>query len=287
MAIKVGVVFPQTEIGNDPAVIAEWIRTAESLGFDHVIAFDHVLGASTASRPDWRGPYTSATPFHEPFVLFSFMASITTTIELVTAVIILPQRQTALVAKQSASLDVLSRGRLRLGVGTGWNPVEYEGLGENFNNRGKRSEEQIELLRALWANETITFRGKWHSVTDAGLNPLPIRRNIPIWLGGMDPRVVDRVGRSADGWFPQFRPGVDANEFIGRMRRSAEAAGRDPQSIGVEVMAGGGIDGCAKATDHWRSTGDATHIAYDSMRRGLTGRQHVDELARLAPLIHR
>ena len=283
--MKIGVVFPQTEIGNDPAVVAEWTRTAESLGFDHVIAFDHVLGANTASRPDWRGPYTSATPFHEPFVLFAFMASITTKLELVTAVIILPQRQTALVAKQAASLDVLSGGRLRLGVGTGWNAVEYEGLGENFHNRGKRSEEQIELLRALWANDAITYKGKWHSVTDAGVNPLPAKRRIPVWLGGMDARVVERVGKTADGWFPQFRPGVDANEFLGRMRRAAESAGRDPKSIGVEVMAGGGRDGCAKATDHWRSTGDASHLAYNTMGQGLVGRQHIDEIGRLAALL--
>ena len=283
--MKIGIDFPQTEIGSDPAVIADWTRSAESLGFDHVIAFDHVLGANTASRPDWRGPYTSLTPFHEPFVLFSFMASITTRLGLVTAVIILPQRQTALVAKQAASLDVLSGGRLRLGVGTGWNAVEYEGLKENFHNRGKRSEEQIELLRALWAEPAITFKGRWHSVTDAGVNPLPAKRTIPIWLGGMAPNVVERVGRTADGWFPQFRPGVDANEFLGRMRRAADAAGRDAKSIGVEVMAGGGRDACAKATDHWRASGDATHLAYNTMGQGLTGRQHIEELARLAPLI--
>ena len=283
--MHIGVVFPQTEIGNDPAVVADWTRTAEALGFHHVIAFDHVLGASTKSRPEWRGPYTADTPFHEPFVLFAFMASITTTLELVTAVIILPQRQTALVAKQAASLDVLSAGRLRLGVGTGWNAVEYEALGESFNNRGKRSEEQIELLRELWSSPAINFKGRWHSVTDAGVNPLPARRRIPVWLGGMEPRLVERVGRLADGWFPQFRPGIDADDLLGRMRRHAEDAGRDPRSIGIEVMLGGGMESCAQSLAHWRSKGDATHVAFNLMGQGMTGRAHVDGLHRYAELI--
>ena len=183
--MKFGVVFPQTELGADPDVVAKFATTAEELGFDHLIAYDHVLGANTASRPDWQGPYTSESMFHEPFVLFSYLAGLTTRLELVTAVIILPQRQTSLVAKQAACLDVLSKGRLRLGIGTGWNAVEYEALGENFHDRGKRSEEQIDLLRKLWAEETITYDGRWHKVTDAGLKPLPTERSIPVWLGGM------------------------------------------------------------------------------------------------------
>ena len=200
--MKIGVVFPQTEIGSDPATISRFATTAESLGYDHILAYDHILGASTQSRPDWQGPYTSESMFHEPLVLFSYLAGLTKTIGLVTAVIILPQRQTAVVAKQAACVDVLSNGRLRLGIGTGWNDVEYECLGENFNDRGIRSEEQIDLLRRLWKDEAITYEGKWHKITDAGLNPLPSNKNIPIWLGGMAPQVIDRVARIADGWFP-------------------------------------------------------------------------------------
>ncbi len=207
--MKFGVVFPQTEIGADPDTIVRFATTAEELGFDHLIAYDHLIGASTASRPDWPGPYTSESMFHEPFVLFSYLAGLTQTLELVSAVIILPQRQTALVAKQAACLDVLSKGRLRLGIGTGWNAVEYEALGEDFHDRGRRSEEQIDLMRRLWAEETISYDGRWHHVTDAGLNPLPPKRAIPVWLGGMAPQVIERVGRLADGWFPFLNPELE------------------------------------------------------------------------------
>jgi probable F420-dependent oxidoreductase len=182
--MRIGAVFPQTEIGSDPQAVHAWAEAVEQLGYTHILAFDHVIGAGTASRPDWRGPYSSATMFHEPFVLFGYLASITRTVELVTDVIILPQRQTALVAKQAAEVDVLSGGRLRLGIGIGWNDVEYQVLNQNFADRGRRSEEQIEVLRALWSSPEITYRGRWHTIEDAGLNPLPPRRTIPIWIGG-------------------------------------------------------------------------------------------------------
>ena len=198
--MKIGAVFPQIEIGDDPDIIARFATTAEELGYDHIIAYDHVLGAGTANRPDWAGPYTSASMFHEPFVLYGYLGALTSTLELVTAVIILPQRQTVLVAKQAASLAVLTKGRLRLGIGTGWNTVEYDALGESFTNRGARSEEQIDVMRKLWADEVISYDGKWHNITEAGLNPLPARQ-IPIWLGGMAEKVIDRVGRIGDGWF--------------------------------------------------------------------------------------
>ena len=206
--MKLGAVFPQTEIGADPDDVARFAATAEELGYNHLVAYDHVLGANTASRPDWQGPYTSHSMFHEPFVLFGYLAGVTSTLELVTAVIILPQRQTALVAKQAACVDVISRGRLRLGIGTGWNAVEYDALNEDFSNRGLRSEEQIDVLRKLWADETVTFNGNWHRIEDAGINPLPESRSIPVWLGGMAPKVMERVGRIADGWFPFFNPNL-------------------------------------------------------------------------------
>jgi len=232
--MKIGVVFPQTEIGSDPEIVAKFATHSESLGYDHILAYDHVIGANTDSRPDWQGPYTTESMFQEPLVLFSYLAGITKTLELVTAVIILPQRQTALVAKQAACVDVLSNGRLRLGVGTGWNEVEYEALGTDFTNRGIRSEEQIDLLRRLWKDEAITYEGRWHKVTDAGLNPLPERRNIPVWLGGMSPKVIDRVARIADGWFP-FASRELGNQ-IKQLHEKVKKAGRDPAEIGIECI---------------------------------------------------
>jgi probable F420-dependent oxidoreductase len=274
--MKIGVVFPQTEIGADPDDIARFARQAEALGFDHLIAFDHVLGAGTATRPDWRGPYTSESQFHEPFVLFGYLAALTRHLELVTAVIILPQRQTALVAKQAACLDVLARGRLRLGVGTGWNAVEYEALGANFHDRGARSEEQIDLMRRLWAEETVTFEGQWHRVSDAGLNPLPPRRHIPVWLGGMAPQVIERVGRLADGWFPFTNP--DLVKQIRTVHEHAVAAGRDPRSIGIECMVPATLE-----TPQLRRLQESgvTHLALVTMNAKLVGVQaHIDAIAR-------
>ena len=277
--MKLGVVFPQTEIGRDPAVVAEFATTAEAIGYDHLIAYDHVLGASTASRPDWQGPYTAESLFHEPFVLFGYLAGLTKTLELVSAVIILPQRQTALVAKQAACVDVLSQGRLRLGIGTGWNAVEYEALAENFHDRGARSEEQIDLMRRLWADDVISFAGKWHTVTEAGLNPLPVNRRIPVWLGGMAPQVIDRVGRIADGWFPFFNPGLETQ--IGTVRAAAERAGRDPAEIGIECMTPLG-DGGDDARGRLQKLADlgVSHAAVVTMNAGLDPQGHIDAIKR-------
>ena len=278
--MKLGAVFPQTEIGADPDDVARFAATAEELGYNHLVAYDHVLGANTASRPDWQGPYTSHSMFHEPFVLFGYLAGVTSTLELVTAVIILPQRQTALVAKQAACIDVISRGRLRLGIGTGWNAVEYDALNEDFSNRGLRSEEQIDVLRKLWADETITFNGKWHQIEDAGINPLPESRSIPVWLGGMAPQVIERVGRIADGWFPFFNPNLV--EQLKEVHRFAELAGRDPASIGIECMAPL-ADAGNQARDQLKNLQDigVTHSAVVTMNAGLVGaQQHIDALKR-------
>src|SRR5262245_39173676 len=182
--MKIGVVLPQTEIGNDPAAIKSYAEAVESMGFAHILVFDHVLGANPDRPGGFKGPYTYRHAFHEPFVLFGFLAAVTRRVELVTGIIILPQRQTALVAKQAAVVDVLSGGRLRLGVAVGWNPIEFEALGENFKTRGRRIEEQIEVMRALWTRELVTFTGKHHRITDAGLNPLPVQRPIPVGMGG-------------------------------------------------------------------------------------------------------
>jgi len=272
--MKMGVVFPQTEIGSDPAMIAKFATTAESLGYDHILAYDHVLGANTASRPDWQGPYTTMSMFQEPFVLFAYLAGLTKTIELVTAVIILPQRQTALVAKQAACVDVISNGRLRLGIGTGWNDVEYEALNANFHDRGVRSEEQIDLLRRLWKDEAISYDGRWHKVTDAGLNPLPVKKHIPIWLGGMAPQVIDRVARIADGWFPFATK--ELKHHIEQLYERAKVAQRDPQTIGIECMIPANT-----SVERLKSLEDlgVTHVAVVTMNQELPDPQaHIDAI---------
>ncbi|MFW6074426.1 MAG: LLM class F420-dependent oxidoreductase, partial [Chloroflexota bacterium] len=201
--MRIGVVFPQTEIGPDAGAVKAYAQAAEDLGYDHLLAYDHVLGASTKNRPDFRGPYTSESLFHEVFVLFGFLAGLTERIEFATGILILPQRQTVLVAKQAAEVDRLSDGRLRLGIGVGWNEVEYIGLNENFRNRGKRSEEQIEVMRQLWTNEVVDFEGRWHRIPEAGIKPLPVQQPIPVWIGGYAPVTMRRIGRMADGWIPR------------------------------------------------------------------------------------
>lgn len=269
--MQLGVIFPQTEIGADPKGVRDFAQAAEELGYAHVIVFDHVLGADTTYYKNWEGPYAQNDMFHEPFVLYGYLAAVTRKLELVTAVIILGQRQTALVAKQAAAVDVLSGGRLRLGVGIGWNAVEYEALNENFRDRGKRSEEQIAVLRALWTQEVVDFHGRWHHVTHAGINPLPVQRPIPLWLGGRVEAVVERVGRLADGWFPQFAPDDAGRATIERMHGYARAAGRDPSTIGIEgriSLADSGPDDWGRLAEAWRDLG-ATHLSVNTMRAGL------------------
>jgi probable F420-dependent oxidoreductase len=281
--MRFGVVFPQTEIGADPAAIRDYAQAAEELGYQHILAYDHVIGANPASRPDWRPPYTYRDPFHEPFVLFAYLAGLTKEIELVTGVIILPQRQTVLVAKQAAALDVLSSGRLRLGVGIGWNPVEYEALGENFKNRGRRSEEQVDVMRKLWTQELVTFEGNWHKITDAGLNPLPIQRPIPIWFGGSDDRALRRLARLGDGWFPLLGPDDKCRAAIEKIRSYAREAGRDPGRIGIEgriTFGEGSAEVWRKDIDLWKNLG-ATHLSVNTMKTALkTPAAHIDAIRR-------
>jgi probable F420-dependent oxidoreductase len=212
--MKIGVIFPQTEFGNDPGAIHDYAQAAEGLGFAHVVAYDHVLGANPDRSGGWQGPYTHESAFHEPFVLFSFMAAVTTRLEFATGILILPQRQTALVAKQAATLDVLSGGRFRLGIGNGWNEVEFVALGKDFSTRGRKIEEQVELLRRLWTEPLVTFEGRWHTIPDAGIKPLPVQRPIPIWFGGHADAVLRRAARLGDGWFPNYRTPADAQPAL-------------------------------------------------------------------------
>jgi probable F420-dependent oxidoreductase len=286
--MKLGVVFPQTESGVDPIAIRDYAQAVEGMGYNHIVAYDHVLGANTASRPDWRGPYTSETLFHEPFVLYGYLAGLTKTVELVTGILILPQRQTALVAKQAAEVDLLSDGRLRLGIGVGWNEVEYDGLGANFHDRGVRSEEQIAVLRALWAEPVITFKGRWHAIDDAGIKPLPPRRSIPVWIGGYSEATLERVGRIGDGWFPWIAPNDETRAKIARMHGYARAAGRDPVAIGLEPrlsVANVPEDKWVGYARDWHALG-ATHLCINTMSAGYRSLdEHIGVLRRVKEAI--
>ncbi len=281
--MRIGVVFPQTEIGADPAAVREYAQAAEGLGFTHLLAYDHVIGADPERDGGWRGPYTHKSLFHEPLVLFAYLGAITTRIEFVSGIIILPQRQTVLVAKQAAEVDVLTGGRLRLGVAIGWNAVEYEALNENFHNRGRRIVEQIAVMRALWTREVVSFEGRWHKIDKAGILPLPVQRPIPIWIGGMSEPVLKRLARIGDGWFPQFRPGDAARQSVERLREYIHAAGRKPEDVGIEGRVGvanGTPDDWTRAVEEWRALG-ATHLSVNTMGAGLTSpREHIDAMRR-------
>jgi probable F420-dependent oxidoreductase len=277
-AMKVGAVFPQTEIGADPENVARYAREIERMGYDHMVIYDHVLGAHPDRPAGWTGsypraPYTHESPFHEVFVVLGYIAAITTRMGLATSVLVLPQRQTALAAKQAAAIDVLSKGRLRLGVGIGWNAVEYEALREDFHTRGRRIEEQIRLMRALWCDPVVDFSGKWHRVDRAGLNPLPVQRPIPVWMGGgydrMRKVVVEpalrRIARLADGWFTHVQPGDDA--ALVRFRELVREEGRDPAQVGLEGRINSGTverKDWPREIEWWTKNG-ATHVELNTM----------------------
>ncbi|MDP6402089.1 MAG: LLM class F420-dependent oxidoreductase [SAR202 cluster bacterium] len=293
--MRIGVTLPQREsgMGTDLGAVREYVQATESLGYDHLRTGEHVLGANVASRPDWKGPYGHTDLWHEPFVLFGYLAGITQKLELVTSIVILPQRQTALVAKQAAEVDVLSGGRLRLGIGVGWNDVEFEALGEDFGNRGRRCDEQIDVMRALWTQELVTFEGQWHKITDAGLNPMPVQRPIPIWIGGgpgsvgglsapSSDRVLRRIAKRADGWFPSV--GLDGiRPVVTRLHEHMQDEGRDPPEVGVEgslPIAEGTTEDWVQQMSAWEEAG-ATHISVNSAGGGFSSAgQHIDALRR-------
>jgi len=293
--MKTGAVFPQTEIGSDPAAVRDYVQAVEELGYAHMMVYDHVLGADTSHHANWEGSYTSESMFHEPFVLFGYLAGITTKIELVTAVLILGQRQTALVAKQAAEVDLLTGGRLRLGVGVGWNHVEYEALNQEFGNRGQRYAEQIKLLREFWTQEVVEFEGQYHKVDHAGVNPQPVQRPIPIWMGAgarANPvptdRVLRRVARLADGWFPQMQPTNDARSTVERLKKFADEAGRDAAEIGMEPrinLGDGDPEFWQEQARLWEDMG-ATHISVNTMRSGLDSPQdHINAIQQFKEVI--
>ena len=281
--LRIGAVFPQTELGGDTGAIRAWGQEIERAGYRHALVYDHVVGADPAVHSPWNGPYDVETTFREPFVLFGYLAALTG-LELVTGVIILPQRQTALVAKQAAEVDLLTGGRFRLGIGIGWNHVEYEALGKNFRDRGRRSEEQIELLRRLWTEPSLTFDGKYEQVTGAGISPLPVQRPIPVWIGGQSPRAYERIGRLADGWFPQVQPGPELDEARAIVEAAARDAGRDPATLGLEgrVSYTGDTGTVVAAIEAWRAVG-ATHISVNTMGAELSSADaHLKVLGEIA-----
>jgi probable F420-dependent oxidoreductase len=265
--MKIGVALPQTQIGTDAAVLRDFAQTAENIGYDHLAVYDHVVGVNPASRPDWKGAYTSQNAFHDPFALFGYLAGQTKRITLTTHILILPQRQTALVARQAASVDVLSGGRLRLGIGIGWNPVEFTTLGEDFRNRGRRSDEQIRILKALWSQPHVKLSGHWHKLPDVGLNPLPIQRPIPIWLGGHHENVLQRIAEMGDGWIILAHRADDkAAKAIVRLRQLVREADRPEASVGIDAWVSMGSSGPTQWREEiaqWRQLG-ITHVTLNT-----------------------
>jgi probable F420-dependent oxidoreductase len=291
--MRIGVVFPQTEIGDDPAAIRDYAQAAEGLGYSHILAYDHILGVAPTPRnirrngyeDVWRGPYTHEAPFHEPFVLFAYLAGITTRIGFLTGILVLPQRQTALVAKQAAELDLLSGGRLRLGVGAGWNKVEMEALGENPENRGRRMDEQLEVLQRLWQEPVVSLSGRYHDLPDVGILPLPVQRPIPLWFGGHADPVMDRVAKFGAGWLPGYREADQARRWLEALYARVEANGRTRDQIGLEprIQYGpGDPDAWHRTLDGWIALG-AGYAAVNTMGAGLDSPQkHIAALTRFA-----
>ncbi len=285
--MQIGVVYPQTELPTDAATVKTYVEATEALGYRHVLIYDHVLGADPKVYTGWSGPYDIDTTFHEPLVLYGYIAAITK-LELVTGIIISPQRQTALLAKQAAEVDILSGGRFRLGLGIGWNTVEYDALGQDFTTRGRRQEEQIGLLRRFWTERSVTFEGRFDRVRGAGLLPLPVQRPIPLWLGGTSAAAYNRIGRLADGWFPQTAPGPALDSAIASVAEAAAGVGRDPATLGMEGRAGFDGKQAQALTDtaqKWSHAG-ATHLAINTMGSGLSGVDgHLQALAVGAELL--
>jgi probable F420-dependent oxidoreductase len=294
--MRASAVFPQLEIGTDPDVIQRYAQTVEKLGYDRLVIFDHVLGADSNRPGGWTGAYEHRSMFHEPLVLFGYLAAITRRLTLATAILVLPQRQTALVAKQAAEVDVLTGGRLILGVGIGWNQVEYEALGMTFTNRGKRIEEQIALLRALWTQEVVDFKGRWHRIDRAGINPLPVQRPIPIWMGGgwdRQKRAITepslrRIARIADGWFTHIPPNAEGRAGMDVFRRLVREEGRDPAGVPVE----GRLPAAKSGPEDWKRGIDAfqqmgvTSVELTTMGAGYRSiDEHLDALSRFRELV--
>ncbi len=269
--MQLGAVLPHNEIGNDPGAIKAYLQGVEDLGMTHLLIYDHVMGADPNRPGGFKGPYDKDIAFHEPFTFFAFAAAVTTSIELVTTVLILPQRQTVLVAKQAAEVALLSNNRLRLGVGTGWNKIEYQALNENFTNRGKRQSEQIELMRKLWSEDAFSFEGSYHTIDQASINPRPTAL-VPIWFGGSAPALLQRCAQLGDGWMPLGGANDKSRALLEEIRGHRVAAGRTMDGFGVQAQAqfaGGSPERWRDHADKWREIG-ATHMAVATHNAGPT-----------------
>ena len=285
--MQLGHLVPFGDIGGEPEIVRDYAENLQALGFDFLEVPDHVLGANVASRPNWAGGNTSKDLFHDPFVVIPYLAGILPKLEFSTGVLIVSQRQTALVAKQAACLDVLCKGKFRLGIGIGWNEVEYRALNENFHNRGRRSEEQVQVMQALWAEDHVTFKGKYHTIDDAGINPRPKAGKVPVWYGGAAEHTLPRIAKWGDGWMPNaYPPDAKAIEIFDELRRLTEKAGRDPKAIRIEVWTscGSGTEADWKnEAKFWKDAG-ATHLCLTTTfgrrhHKRIPGRTLADHLA--------
>lgn len=269
--MKFGAVLPHNEIGTDPGAMKAYVQGLEALGATHLLIYDHVLGVDPSRPGGFKGVYDKDTAFHEPLTTFAFIAAVTSNIELVTTILILPQRQATLVAKQAAEVAILSNNRFRMGVGIGWNEVEYEALGVPFRNRGARLAEQVDLLRALWREDSLTFNGKMHQVTWASINPRPAKP-IPIWFGGSAPAALERCATHGDGWMPLMGPSDKARTCLEQMRTAREGAGLSWETFGIQGQAqyaGGSPDRWVAHATKWKELG-ASHIAIATHNAGPT-----------------
>ncbi|MDP6267533.1 MAG: LLM class F420-dependent oxidoreductase [Arenicellales bacterium] len=259
--------FPTRDIGTDPVRVRDWAQAAEELGYDHIEVPDHVFGAT--ARDGWSPRYTEQDPFHETFVTLGFLAAATTTIGLASGVLILPQRQTGVVAKQAAQVDILSGGRLRLGVGVGWNHVEYEALNEDWKSRGTRQREQVEVLKKLWCDDLVTYQGRFHQFTEVNITPRPVQRPIPVWFGGSSDAVVKRAAQIGDGWMPIMAPDHEAEAKLEQLRNHLSDCGRDTSAFGIEGwlrMDKADPDEWRVAAEGWRKLGADIVMLYPMYR---------------------
>jgi probable F420-dependent oxidoreductase len=281
--VQLGVTFPHFDFGSDRSEIRRYVECVVDCGYDYLLAYDHVLGADPTNRPGWTG-YTADNSFQEIFTFFGYVAALAPDLGLVSSVVILPQRQTALVAKQAAQIDILTGGNFRLGVGVGWNAVEYEALGESFRNRGRREEEQIDVLRRLWTDPVISYSGDFHTITEAGLNPMPLQQPIPIWIGGVSDIPIKRAARIGDGWFPMGIVDDAQKAKLQLLRETAEEAGRDPADIGIDARIDTfrtGEENWERNIVAWKEVG-ATHLCVNSMNLDLDVEGHCAAIERFA-----
>lgn len=279
--MPLGAFLPTRTFAEDPQAIRDWAIAVEELGYDYIDVPDHVLGVDRDRRPEFEGPYDISDAFHETFVTLGFLAAITRRVRLRSAVLILPQRQTALVAKQAAEVDVLSGGRFDLGVGVGWNTIEYEALNEDWATRGRRQTEQIEAMNRLWSEDVVAFQGEWHELNGVGLSPRPVQRPIPIWFGGSADATLRRAARFGAGWIPLGKPDDVAVARLASLKEYLEDEGRSFSNFGIECWirtTNRDPDSWIRAANSWRSIGATDVTLYTSGTDIRTVAEQIDAL---------